>query len=159
MGNISEVLATEDLLQCNTEPDLTAKAGGTAGAGERHLVILHTGLPGCGKSVTSRMLRQRLEREGRPCEVVSQDYFLTLTRGNCKLCGDTKCNFNVLDEVALHERIELAIESVKKRLENIKGRGLVLIEGHALLALPWLVGISDLSVWINTSLHRCAEIG
>ena len=58
VGNISEALATEDLLQCNTEPDLTAKAGGTAAEGKRHLVILLTGLPGCGKSFTGRALQK-----------------------------------------------------------------------------------------------------
>ena len=62
-GHISEAFANEDLLRCNTEPYLTAKASGTATEGKRHLVIRLTGLPGCGASVTSRMLRHRLEKE------------------------------------------------------------------------------------------------
>ena len=35
-------------------------------------------------------------------------------------------------------------------------RPAVLIEGHSLLSLPWLVSLVDLKVWISVPLRRCA---
>ena len=37
------------------------------------------------------------------------------------------------------------------------GKGAVIVEGHNLVSLEWLLKIADEGIWIATPLRRCAE--
>ena len=86
-------------------PSLPAEAGGKDRRQREHIMVAIAGPPGCGTSSVARKLQRKLQSEGVPCVVVHQDNFLAMTRGNCKLCGQTKCNYNVLNEQGLADRI------------------------------------------------------
>ena len=62
-----------------------------------------------------------------------------------------------MNEQAASEKIKQAQEDVDgtPNTSNTK-RSVVLIEGHNLLSLPWLVSLVDLKVWISVPLRRCA---
>ncbi len=62
-----------------------------------------------------------------------------------------------MNELALSEEIKQAQEEVdaEPNTSNTK-RSVVLVEGHNLLSLPWLVSLVDLKVWISVPLRRCA---
>ena len=71
--------------------------------------------------------------------------------------GEVKCNYNVINEQALLEKITHAQEDVdaQQNTSNTK-RSAVHIEGHNLLSLPWLVSLVDLNLWTKVPLRRCA---
>ena len=57
-------------------------------------------------------LQRTLQSEGVPCAVVNQDMFLASTRGNCTLCVNAKCNYNVISEQGLADKIKQAQDDV-----------------------------------------------
>ena len=105
----------------------------------------------------ARTLQKELQCEVVPCTVVNQDMFLANTRGSCTLCAQAKCNYNVINEQGLVDRIKQAQDDVdSQQSTSAEKRAVVLIEGHNLLAIPWLVSLVDLTVWIKVPLRRCA---
>ena len=61
--------------------------------------------------------------------------FLANTRGDCKLCAQTKCSYNVLSEQGLADKIRQVQGDVDspKNTSSVK-RAAVLIDGLNLLA-------------------------
>ena len=78
-------------------------------------------------------------------------------RGNCTLCAQAKCNYSVINEQGLADKIKQAQDDVDSQQNtSADKRAVVLIEGHSLLAILWLVSLVDLTVWIKLPLRRCA---
>ena len=68
-----------------------------------------------------------------------------------------QCNYNVINEQGLADKIKQAQDDVDSQQNtSAEKRAVVLIEGHNLLAIPWLVSLVDLAVWIKVPLRRCA---
>ena len=105
----------------------------------------------------ARKLQRKLQSEGLPCVVVNQDMFLANTRGNCTLCVSAICNYNVINELDLADKIKQAQDDVDSQQNtSAEKRAVVSIEGSNLLAIPWMVSLVDLTVWIKVPLRRCA---
>ena len=70
--------------------------------------------------------------------------FLANTRGNSTLCAQATCNFNVINEQGLADKISQAQDDVDSQQNtSAEKRAGILSEGHSLLAIPWLVSLVD----------------